>query len=193
MFQRIILLVLYTFSCAASAEDIRLSETEMLHFDKGHSFQFSIAKDPDDGFEPSLKFSHFGDNGFLDFTFKVYSRKVLEQGSTNSVDVKKAVTQMCEKHAGGSVEKISTVLPIVGIETGYYCTFTDASIPDDMHLMPGMFKKMILASLVTEDYVFFTNGFSNTIEGPLFSEFQSILKSFKVTKQPAKPQATQSR
>lgn len=182
LFKKIIFLALYAFSCNSSAEDIRLSETEMLHFEKGDFFQFSIAKDPDDGFKPSLKFSYFGDEGFLDFTFKVFSQKVLEQGSVDAVVVKSAVTQMCEKHAVGSVERIPTILPIAGIETGYYCTFTDASIPDNMPPMPGVFKKMILASFVTEDYVFFTTGFSNTTDDPMFNEFHSILRSFKITK-----------
>jgi hypothetical protein len=193
MLKKIMLLVLYAVSSNSSAEDIRLSETEMLHFDKGDFFQFSIARDPDDGFEPSLNFSHFGDDGFLDFTFKIYSRKVSEQGSVKPADVKNAVAQTCEQHVEGSVEKTSTILPIIGIETGYYCSFTDASIPDDIPPMPGMFKKMILASFETEDYVFMTNGFSNTIEDPLFSEFLSILRSFKITTQPAKPLTTQSR
>jgi hypothetical protein len=193
MLKKIIFPVLFAFSCTSAAEDIRLSETEMLHFDKGQSFQFSIAEDPDDGFEPSLKFSHFGNDGFVDFTFKVYSRKVLVQGSLDSVGVKNAVTKMCEKHIDGSVEKISTIQPVVGMEAGYYCTFTDASITDEMPLMPGMFKKMTLASFEAEDYVFWTNAFSNTTEDPLFGEFQSILRSFKISKQLAEPLTTQSR
>lgn len=162
------------------SDEIKISDTETLSYEMPEGFSFKVSKDPDDGFRPALKFSHFGEDGFKDFGFKIF----VDKGDENQLNDDKSkiefVTVDCKEYQGGSVEQKTTVKKHSGSTDAFYCSFTDASLVNAKELMPGQFKNVSVGFAKDKAFAFTAVAFSNEISGSKFSAFLNTLSSLKV-------------
>jgi hypothetical protein len=174
-------LVLAFGVCSVSAADeVPISKTESLFFTKPAGFTFEVAREPDDAFRPSMKFSHFGKSGLKDFGFKLFINKGREGELASEAEVKEFAAVDCEGYKEGSVEGRVSMQRVPGANVGYYCAFTDASMPPNAAPLPGQFRVVSVGYVKSGAFGFNVIAYSNEKSGPLYSAFLATLASLKV-------------
>lgn len=165
------------------AGEVSISESESLSYDLPKDFRFELSRDPDDGYRPALKFSHFGQGGFKDFGFKVYLFKPgkIEIDKMSSDKKKEEFLSVdCKSFEERSLEGKTKINKFVGKSEVFYCSFTDAEMAKVKDPLPGQFRNVTIALVFNGDFEFLARAYSNSIQGEQFKAFLDCMATLKV-------------
>lgn len=181
-------LCLMVVSAICSGDELSISDNEILSYKLPEGFRFKIAQDPDDQFRPSLKYSHYGKNGFKDFGFKIFLYKI-KQDEVNDLKTDQQKSDFlavdCKGYEKGSVEKKTTIKKYVGHAGVFYCSYTDASLAGMADIPLGQFKNVTVALAIRNNFEFLAVAYSNSVKDELFGDFMQTMDSLKVVNKQA--------
>lgn len=178
---RLIIIAVLIISLPCSADEINISENEVLSYFVPEEFDFQISQNPDSGIRPALDFAHFNDQGVKDFGYKIFLNRVDPAVLNTDKEKEDYLNLNCLEHKASSVEQEVIIKKHPGDNDVFICSFTDKNIAADAEVPLGEFRNISIAFVKEGNYAYTTVVYSNETSGALFDKFLSTLYSLKVS------------
>lgn len=157
-----------------------LIEIANVHFSYPKTIHYKLAKDPDDGFKPSLSFAKFENQSKI-LGLKIIPITPMMEGLNTKEEFTIILNKVCGKYIARSVEgRINEKELKTKNCYGFHTTFTDKSIDPKATLKFGQYRQITIGVYKINNYLFFTKLYTN--EEKDFNEAIEIIKTVNLTK-----------
>ncbi|MFO0705453.1 MAG: hypothetical protein U0412_01260 [Nitrospira sp.] len=162
------------------AEEVEFSKGRFVTYDKPEGFKAVVAHDPDDQFQPTLKFSHFSPSGIKDFGFKIDIHPADPGMLRQDEFAAELMSDLCGRLDAGSVEGTVPIRKRQGDNDVWYCYATDAKLQKASVLPPGSYRIISVAFSRYEGYGFTAIAYSQSVSDSLYRDFLNTMANLSV-------------